>query len=151
MKKVFLNGGPGMKRTALYLVIPIVTYAAFLLVIYRYAPREEVQALASLSEPTLSQRFNSTFWVHELNEKSPLWTQALSSCERTMSPPVPRPNCSVVAVVANPAAREELARQMLAERKAAREWLGSHEIGNGLTGHGAQASGLPTLKPEHNP
>src|SRR3974377_628691 len=116
--KMFLKGGPEMRRTALYLFIPIVTYAAFVIVMYRDAQREEVQALASLSGPTLSQQFNSAFWVHELNEKSPLWTQALSSCERTMSP-VSRPNCSVVAVVANPAAQEELARQMLAERKAA--------------------------------
>jgi hypothetical protein len=151
--KTLLKGGSGMKRAAMFLGIPIVSYAAFVFVMYRYAPREADQALDSLAEPTFSPRFNSSFWVHERDDKSSVWMQALNSCERTMSAPVPRPNCSIVAVVANPTAQQELARELLAARRAAREWVeksGSQELGNGLTGHGAQAGGLPTLKPEHN-
>src|SRR5262249_49371714 len=94
-------------------------------------------------------RFNSSFWVHERNSKSALWKEALSACTKAESLRDPRPNCSIVAIVADSGAQEELAGEILEERRAVRAWLqkgANEDIGSGLTGRGAQAGGLPTLK-----
>lgn len=102
--------------------------------------------LASLSESVLSDRFTSGFWARERERNSDLWKRALALCAE---PPVrlaePRPNCAIVAVVADGGAQERLAREQLAERSRVREWLrggAPADIGDGLTGRGA--TGVPS-------
>lgn len=111
----------------------------------------EEDALASLSHPDLSERYTGAFWERERGAKTPLWGRALSVCQQLGRRAEPRPNCQVVVLVAGASAQEELAREQLAERRRIEKWIESGtaaEIGDGLTGKGAKAGGLPTLKPE---
>jgi hypothetical protein len=96
--------------------------------------------LASLSEPTFSNRYTSGFWAEERDRKSELWSRAVVLCGEAAARHS-LPNCTIVAVVAGGGARERLAREELAEgtRVGQRLQTGEpSEISNGLTGRGAK-------------
>jgi hypothetical protein len=74
-------------------------YALNVAILYLYAPRMSGgdPALASLSEPELSQRYDSTFWDRKRRAVSTLWREALSFCANDETRT--RPNCLIVAAV----------------------------------------------------
>jgi hypothetical protein len=101
--------------------------------------------LASLTEPTFSDRYTSAFWATEHGRNSDLWSRALSLCAEQVKRTTLSPNCTVLGVVAGGGAQERLAREELAERGQVRAWLQngqSGEVSNGLTGRGAR--GVPS-------
>ena len=110
--------------------------------------RDQGESLKSLSEPKLSSEFNSSFWLRQRQDKTPLWEEAIRACSGGGAQLQPRPNCMVVALVADDgrqhggAAGEDQGRTAPNTRADARS-----QIGDGLTGHGAQAGSLPSLKP----
>lgn len=108
-------------------------------------------AVASLSEPVLSKRYTSAFWDAQRAENTPLWNRAFSACRESPSSTPVSPNCAIVVLVAGGSAQEKLARELLDERRRVETWVkngASAEIGDGLTGRGAKAGGLPTLTHE---
>ena len=108
--------------------------------------REGRDSIKSLSEPVLSSEFHSAFWAHERQKHTSLWEKALSVCA---SAEAGRPNCVIVAVVADAARGDHSEPQRMSEVRSKDHPKNdpASEIGSGLTGHGAQAGGLPTLKP----
>ena len=108
-------------------------------------------AVASLSEPALSKRYTSAFWDAQQAENTLLWNRAVSACREAPSSTPVTPNCAIVVLVAGGSAQEKLARELLDERRRVETWVkngASAEIGEGLTGRGAKAGGLPTLTHE---
>ena len=140
------EGGRRIKGIILRVLGGIAAYAVAVSVIYVYAPRLRERPFASLSEPGLSELYSSSFWMHERAAHSDLWKRALSFCGSADPTKGPRPNCSILAVVANAAAQEKSVRHELAERRRMEQWIvngANGENGNGLTGEGAKPGGLP--------
>jgi hypothetical protein len=132
------------------IILGILAIGACGAIVYAVVPLhiEDTDVIASLSEPSLSERYSSAFWEKERAGKTSLWTQALEACRDAAT--TPRPNCQIVLLVAHASAQEELAREQLAERRRLEKWIkngAKGEIGDGLTGKGAKAGGLPNLKP----
>src|SRR5262245_18564403 len=133
-----------MKIAITALFIAIVSVA--IVIVAPAALRRGGDSLASLSEPTLSERYTSAFWANEQRRTSDLWTRALSFCgQRTLRATQPLPNCAIVALVADGGAQERLSQEELAGRGRVRQWLQngqSGDVSNGLTGRGAK--GVPS-------
>ena len=139
--------------TQIRMILGVLVIGACGVIVYLVAPARltDEDALASLSEPVLSERYTSAFWDRERAVGTPLWGRALRTCRDLEEDASPGPNCQVVVLVARANAQEELAREQLSERRRIEKWLGSGataEIGDGLTGKGAKAGGLPTLRPQ---
>jgi hypothetical protein len=135
-----------MKGIVLRVLGGIVAYAVAVSVIYIYAPRLRERPFASLSEPGLSEVYNSSFWMHERAAHSDLWKRALSSCESADPIKGSRPNCSILAVVANAAVQEKSVRHELAKGRRMEQRIvngANGENGNGLSGEAAKPGELP--------
>ena len=133
------------RSTAIYVLV-------IALMLWGYASvagrRDHKESLGSLSEATLSSEFGSSFWILQRSRGGPLWEEALRVCGGGGGEIRPRPNCVVVALVAEDTRHASAAPGR--EPNIAKEHeQGSAvtDIGTGLTGHGAKAGSLPTLRP----
>lgn len=134
------------------IIVGAILIAACAAVAYVVVPLrvDDEAALASLGESALSKRYTSAFWDEERRGSTPLWNNAVSRC-REFPPSSFGPNCQVVVLVSGSSAQDKLARELLSERRRVELWLkdgADAEIGDGLTGRGAKAGGLPTLTHE---
>lgn len=127
-----------------YSPILIVVILALLAVYVLIAgTREHRDALASLDDPKLSSEFDSGYWLRQSKDETTVWGEARAACEHGESNAArPRPNCRVVALVAE---ERRVAGFVVTPPRAGQ--VASAEIGNGLTGHGARPGSIPSVRP----